>query len=110
MEFAATAHHAGTGRGRRLWHCWQGADDSAGRPRPAGVAPLHELGRPFSEAEGPGLLAGLRFDADNTLADTPMVGLLSALGSLLDDARARAASGSRMFGSPFSMEVSFSVM
>jgi hypothetical protein len=57
------------------------------------VATLHELGRPFSDAEGPGLLAGLRFDADNTLADTPMVGLLAALGGLLDAARERASGG-----------------
>lgn len=56
------------------------------------MATLHELGRPFSDAEGPGLLAGLRFDADNTLADTPMVGLLSSLGGLLDAARERASS------------------
>lgn len=58
-----------------------------------GVATLHELGQPFSNAAGPGLLAGLRFDADNTLADTPMVGLLHALGGLLDAARERAAGG-----------------
>ena len=61
----------------------------------AGVATLHELGRPFSEAEGPGLLGGLRFDADNTLADTPMVGLLHALGGLLDAARERGSAGGR---------------
>lgn len=57
------------------------------------MATLHELGQPFSDGEGPGLLAGLRFDADNTLADTPMVGLLTSLGGLLDTARERASSG-----------------
>ena len=67
--------------------------DSEPKLHSSGVATLHELGRPFSDAEGPGLLAGLRFDADNTLADTPMVGLLHALGGLLDAARERAAGG-----------------
>ena len=67
--------------------------DSEPKLHASGVATLHELGRLFSDAQGPGLLAGLRFDADNTLADTPMVGLLHALGGLLDAARERAAGG-----------------
>lgn len=55
-----------------------------------GVVPLHELGRPFSDAEGPGVLAGLRFDEDNTLTDRPMVTLLEHLTAMLDHARQAA--------------------
>ena len=53
----------------------------------AGVVPLHQLGRPFSDAEGPALLAGLRFDEDNTVTDRPVAVLLEHLTSLLGRAR-----------------------
>ena len=58
-----------------------------------GVQPLHPLGAPFSDAVGPGLLAGLRFDQDNTIADRPMLQLMASLTHLLDVARHQAGAG-----------------
>ncbi|KAK9820997.1 hypothetical protein WJX81_006213, partial [Elliptochloris bilobata] len=56
------------------------------------VAPLHALGRPFADADGPRVLSQMRFAQDNTIADRPMVELLAALRVMLDEARARAGS------------------
>lgn len=64
-----------------------------------GVTPIHELGRPFTDANGPALMASLRFDADNKLTDTPMVALMESLASMLSEARMRIASAPA--GAPF---------
>ena len=45
-----------------------------------GAAPLHPLERPFTDADGPRVMGALRFDADNTLADRPMVDVITSLG------------------------------
>ncbi|EIE25917.1 hypothetical protein COCSUDRAFT_12734, partial [Coccomyxa subellipsoidea C-169] len=52
---------------------------------------LHALDAPFTDANGPAVLSALRFDQDNTLADRPMVELLTMLMHMLDLARANAA-------------------
>lgn len=66
------------------------------------MSPIHELGRPFTDANGPALMASLRFDADNTLTDTPMVALMESLATMLSEARMRIASAPA--GAPFCRE------
>jgi midasin len=58
-----------------------------------GVRPLQPLGAAFGDAAGPGLMARLKFDQDNTIVDRPMAQLVEALDHLLDSARLRAAAG-----------------
>jgi midasin len=59
----------------------------------SGVRPLQPLGSAFGDAAGPGLMARLRFDQDNTIADRPMAQLVEALDYMLDAARLRASGG-----------------
>jgi midasin len=59
----------------------------------AGVRPLQPLGAAFGDAAGPGMMARLRFDQDNTIADRPMLQLVESLDHMLDSARQRATSG-----------------
>ncbi|KAK9833665.1 hypothetical protein WJX74_002204 [Apatococcus lobatus] len=59
-----------------------------------GVVPLHPLTRPFTDADGPGMMSALRFDQDNTIADRPMVELLTFLKHMLDEAQHSQSSGS----------------
>lgn len=54
---------------------------------------LQTLERPFTDADGARLMSALRFDADNTIADRPMVELLAQIQHMLAGARARAGSG-----------------
>ncbi len=56
-----------------------------------GAVPLHALGAPFSDADGARVMSGLRFDADNTIADRPMLDVVASLDHLLAGARARAS-------------------
>ena len=56
-----------------------------------GVQPLHSLERPFSDSDGPSIMAGLRFDQDNTIADRPMTEVVASLDALLEVARAKTA-------------------
>lgn len=58
-----------------------------------GAVPLHPLGTPFSDAAGPGIMAGLRFNQDNTIADQPMTRLVEALDHMLDVARHAGGAG-----------------
>jgi midasin len=58
-----------------------------------GVQPLQALETPFTDAAGPGVMAALKFDQDNTIADRPMLQLVEALDHLLDVARHRAGDG-----------------
>ena len=57
-----------------------------------GARLLHRLGQPFDEAAGAQALAGLTFDADATLGDTPAADALAAAGAILDQGAAAAAS------------------
>lgn len=54
---------------------------------------MQTLERPFTDADGARLMSALRFDADNTIADRPMVELLAQIQHMLAGARARAGSG-----------------
>eukprot|EP00884_Botryococcus_braunii_P010887 jgi/Botrbrau1/197/Bobra.0022s0177.1 len=54
------------------------------------IAPLHPLSRPFSDADGPRVLSNLRFDKENTVADTPLQDLMSCLLQMLEEAAGRA--------------------
>lgn len=56
-----------------------------------GARLLHQLGQPFDEAAGAQALAGLTFDADATLGDTPAADALVAAGAILDQGAAAAA-------------------
>lgn len=55
-----------------------------------GMRVLHPLDRPFTDSDGVRVLSQLTFDLDNTLADQPMVELLTGLDAMLAAARARA--------------------
>jgi midasin len=59
-----------------------------------GVTPLQPLEVPFTDAAGPGLMAALRFDQENTIADRPMLQLVEGLDHLLEVAKHRAGGGS----------------
>ena len=48
------------------------------RTPPPPFRTLHPLGAPFTDQGGPALVSQFTFAEDNTLADTPMVGLLNA--------------------------------
>ena len=56
-----------------------------------GARPLVPLGGAFGDAAGAALMARLRFDQDNTIADRPMLQLVEALDHVLDAARLRAS-------------------
>jgi len=57
-----------------------------------GAEPLHNLDKPFTEADGVRIMSKLRFDQDNTIGDRPMVDVITSVDHLLDGAAARAAS------------------
>jgi midasin len=59
----------------------------------SGVTPLQPLEVPFTDAAGPGLMAALRFDQENTIADRPMLQLVEGLDHLLEVAKHRAGGG-----------------
>lgn len=50
---------------------------------------LHPLGKPFTEAAGAEVVARLGFSQDNTIADRPMVELMTFLDVLLEQAAVR---------------------
>jgi midasin len=56
-----------------------------------GAEPLHNLDKPFTEADGVRVMSKLRFDQDNTIGDRPMVDVITSVDHLLDGAAARAA-------------------
>eukprot|EP00798_Chlamydomonas_sp_ICE-L_P024875 gene24875-10536_t len=58
-----------------------------------GVVPLQSLDTPFSDAVGPKLVGSLRFAQDNTLADQPMLDLMTSLTHMLDVARHQGGAG-----------------
>ena len=64
------------------------AEDAA-----AAVRTLHPLGAPFTDQGGPALVSQFTFAEDNTLADTPMVGLLKSLDAQLGAARENIRGG-----------------
>lgn len=57
-----------------------------------GAEPLHNLDKPFTEADGVRVMSKLRFDQDNTIGDRPVVDVITSVDHLLDGAAARAAS------------------
>ncbi|KAK9809153.1 hypothetical protein WJX72_010301 [[Myrmecia] bisecta] len=57
------------------------------------VQPLHPLEKPFTDADGTRVMAEMRFDQDNTIADRPMVELLTSLMAMLEAARHRSGAG-----------------
>lgn len=59
-----------------------------------GVTPLHSLGKPFTGVDGASVMAGLRFDQDNTVADKPMTEVIASLDVLLENARNSQSSSS----------------
>jgi len=59
-----------------------------------GVTSLHSLGKPFTGVDGASVMAGLRFDQDNTIADKPMTEVIASLDILLEDARNSQSSSS----------------
>ncbi|KAL0049173.1 hypothetical protein WJX82_008148 [Trebouxia sp. C0006] len=54
------------------------------------ILPLHPLEKPFTDANGPGIMAQMKFDQDNTIADNPMVELLTSMQHMLEQARVRS--------------------
>jgi midasin len=58
------------------------------------VRTLHPLGAPFTDQGGPALVSQFTFAQDNTLADQPVVGLLTHLDASLEAARDSSRGGS----------------
>lgn len=58
------------------------------------VQQIHPLDKPFTDEDGPRVLAQLKFDQDNTIADRPMMELIVALRHMLEKARQRTSAGS----------------
>ena len=50
----------------------------------SGTRVLHNLSQPWTDASAASVLGNLRFDADNTLQDTPLLDLLQTAGSLFE--------------------------
>ena len=55
---------------------------------------LHPLEKPFTDEDGPRVLAHLQFDQDNTIANRPMMELIVSLKHMLEGARQRTQGGS----------------
>ena len=55
---------------------------------------LHPLDKPFTDEDGPRVLAQLQFDQDNTIADTPIMDLIVSLKHILAKARQSMSAGS----------------
>lgn len=60
---------------------------------PGQVRPLHPLGDPFTDANGPGILGRMQFDKDNSIQDRPVVELMTALMHMLDIAQHKHQTG-----------------
>lgn len=58
------------------------------------IKQIHPLNKPFTDEDGPRVLAQLNFDQDNTIADRPMMELIVSLRHLLEGARQRISGGS----------------
>lgn len=50
-----------------------------------GAELVHPLGHSFSSGDGAKIMSKMKFDADNTINDTPMVEVLESINSILDD-------------------------